>query len=158
MRGKLGGGGVLLWLVAFFGVVIAVNVIFIVEAVQTFRGEDQQDPYLQGVDYNHTIARRELQAKLGWRATIDGERQRDGVAILTIILRRHDGTPVDGLRLAGTLRHPVDQNRDRVLVFAEQAPGRYESRIAHVSAGAWDAVVHAGNGVAFEADRRIWMR
>jgi nitrogen fixation protein FixH len=158
MKGQLTGGRVLLLLVAFFGVVIAVNVAFIVEAVGTFRGEDQQDPYLQGIDYNRTIARRELQAKLGWRATIDGERDAEGVATLTVTLHRPDGTPINGLKLGGILRHPVDQHRDRVLVFAEAAPGRYETRVAHVTAGAWDAIVRAKTGAPFEADRRLWMR
>jgi nitrogen fixation protein FixH len=158
MKGQLTGGRVLLWLAAFFGVVIAVNVVFIVEAVGTFRGEDQQDPYLQGIDYNQTIARRELQAKLGWRATIDGERDAEGAATLTVTLRRPDGAPIDGLKLVGILRHPVDQHRDRVLVFAEAAPGHYQTRVTHVTSGAWDVIVRAKNGAPFDADRRLWMR
>jgi nitrogen fixation protein FixH len=158
MRGQLTGGRVLLLLIAFFGVIFAVNGVFIAEAVGTFRGEDQQDPYLQGIDYNRTLARRAMQAKLGWRAMIDGQRDLRGLVTLTVNLHRPDGSPVEGLQLTGILRHPVDQNRDRALVFAELAPGRYETRLVHVTAGVWDAVVHAKNGVPFEADRRLWMR
>jgi nitrogen fixation protein FixH len=157
MKSRITGPRVLLMLVAFFGVIIAVNVVFIVEAVGTFSGEDKQDPYLQGIDYNHTIAEHEAQAKLGWRATIDAGRDGRGLATMAIAVRRDDGTPVTGLRLAGLLRHPADQHLDKPLTFAEAAPGRYVAQIARVRAGAWDAIIRAKGGVPFEAARRLWL-
>ncbi|MEI7790042.1 MAG: FixH family protein, partial [Alphaproteobacteria bacterium] len=48
----LTGRGVLLCLAGFFGLIFVTNAIFITEAVKTFRGEDEQLPYLQGVAYN----------------------------------------------------------------------------------------------------------
>jgi len=158
MKAQLTGSRVLLMLVAFFAVIIAVNVVFIVEAVGTFRGEDQQDPYLQGIDYNRTLAKREAQARVGWQASIDLSRNESGAATLAIAVRRRDGAPVTGLRLAGLLRHPADQHLDRTLVFAEATAGRYVTHVVHVRAGAWDAVIDATNGVPFETSRRLWLR
>ena len=57
-------------MVAFFGVDIAINVGFIVRAVQTFPGEVADDPYEAGVAYDHILAREAVEQKLGWRATV----------------------------------------------------------------------------------------
>ena len=66
----LTGRGVLLCLAGFFGLIFVTNAIFITEAVKTFRGEDEQLPYLQGVAYNQTLEHRAQQARLGWQASI----------------------------------------------------------------------------------------
>ena len=89
----LTGHGVLVWLAGFFGIVIATNAIFITEAVRTFRGEDEQKPYLQGVKYNQTLAHRAEQAKLGWRASIEARRLPAGQLEILVALRRPDGSP-----------------------------------------------------------------
>ena len=78
MNRTLTGRGVLFWLALFFGVVILTNAIFVTAAVKTFRGEDEQKPYLQGIAYNQTLARRAEQVELGWRAVIAAERSGDG--------------------------------------------------------------------------------
>ena len=110
---KLTGRGVLLILAGFFGVVILTNVIFITAAVRTFRGEDEAKPYLQGVEYNHTLARRAEQARLGWRASIDDRRLPSGMVLLTVDVRQPDGKPPSNVVLMGALRHPADEHRDR---------------------------------------------
>ena len=110
----------LLWLVGFFGIIFATNAYFITAAVKTFRGEDEQKPYLQGVEYNHTLARRAEQAKLGWKATIGAHRLPSGeVRVDRHAAHSRDGAPETGAALTGELRHPADENRDRALHFTE---------------------------------------
>ncbi|MEI9994279.1 MAG: FixH family protein [Rhizomicrobium sp.] len=153
------GRDLLIWLTALFVPVIAVNVYFIVLSVTTFRGEDEQKPYLQGIEYNDTLARRAEQARLGWHAAIAGTRQRDGAVTLAVAIAGRDGTPVRGVALSGELRHPADENRDRTFQLVERAPGQYEARLAGVSAGAWDAIVTSPSPARpFEASRRLWIR
>ena len=54
--------------------------------------------------------------------------------------------------LAGELRHPADENRDRTLDLKETAPGRYQADLANVSAGSWDVMVSSGaKDAPFEA-------
>src|SRR4051812_16256274 len=99
----LTGRGVLIWLGGFFGLIMVTNVIFITVAVKTFRGEDEQKPYLQGVEYNHTLARRAEQAQLGWHASIDARRLPAGEVAIVVRLRHSDGVPETGVRLTGEL-------------------------------------------------------
>lgn len=157
MTRRLSGRGVLLVLLGFFGVIIATNAIFITAAVRTFRGEDEAKPYLQGMEYNHTLARRAEQARLGWRARIGDQRLSSGAVLLTIDVSQPDGKAPKGLSLTGELRHPADEHRDRILRFAETAPGHFETRLRDLAPGRWEMVVSNSQAMPFQAERRLWV-
>lgn len=158
MKSPLTGRGVILLLCGFFGVIFATNIVFITLAVRSFRGEDEHKPYLQGVEYNHTLARRAAQAQLGWTAEIAATRLPTGRVRLAVIVRGPDGSARGGLALTGLLRHPSDENRDRLLAFHAVAAGRYEADLPGITPGAWDVRI-ANQGVApFQAGRRLWVR
>jgi nitrogen fixation protein FixH len=159
VKSKITGRGILLWLGGFFGVVIAVNVAFIWASIATFRGEDEQKPYLQGIEFNHTLERRAEQAKLGWTSHIAAQRLASGVLQVTVMLKDASGAPQSVSNLYGELRHPADENRDRTLRLVEDGKGTYEARISSVGAGAWDVVISTPPGnVPFEASERLWVR
>lgn len=158
MSGKLTGRGVLVWLLGFFGVILAMNVYFITVSARTFRGEDEQKPYLQGVEYNDTLARRARQQGLGWQATVSAQREPGGIVTVLVRVEARDHTLQKGVKLAGELRHPADENRDHDLHFVEAAPGFYRAETRGVAPGAWDVLLHAQGSVPFEADRRLWLR
>jgi nitrogen fixation protein FixH len=157
MMCKLSGRGVLLLLAGFFGVIFATNAIFIAAAVRTFRGEDEAKPYLQGVEYNHTLARRAEQARLGWRASVGDQRLASGAVLLTIDVSQPDGKAPEGLSLTGELRHPADEHRDRVLRFSETTPGHFESLLRDLTPGRWEMVVSNSRDKPFHAERRLWV-
>ena len=157
MNRKLTGRGVLLALVVFFGVIMATNAFFITMAVRTFRGEDEAKPYLQGVGYNQTLARRSQQARLGWRASISDRRLPSGMVLLTVDVAQADGKPPTGLMLTGELRHPADEHRDRVLRFAETAPGHFETLLRGLNPGRWKMVVTNTRDRPFQAEKRLWV-
>jgi nitrogen fixation protein FixH len=154
---KLTGRGVLLMLAGFFGVIILTNAIFITAAVCTFRGEDEAKPYLQGVEYNHTLARRADQVKLGWHASIGDQRLPSGLVLLTVDVTQPDGKAPKGLVLAGELRHPADEHRDRSLHFTETAPGHFEAALHGLAPGHWQMVVSNQQAQPFRAERRLWV-
>ena len=159
MKRKLSGRDVLFLLAAFFVVIFAVNGVFIAQAVMTFRGEDQQDPYLQGIDYNRTLEREAIQNSIGWHASIGGTRTVQGAAEIIVTLKDSRLEPVRHLLLRGTLRHPSDQHRDRAFTLSEISPGAYASRLNGITAGAWDVVVlTASTKTPFAAERRVWLR
>lgn len=159
MTGMLTGRGVLIWLFGFFGVIFAMNTYFIVVSSRTFRGEDEQKPYLQGVEFNQTLARRAEQTALGWKATITTTRLVRGDVRIEIQIRDRGGRPVAETGLTGELRHPADENRDRSLRFARTAPGIYQGDLAGVSPGVWDVQVWSRDEhTPFEAERRLWVR
>ena len=158
MTRPLTGRGVLLWLAGFFLCVIAVNAGFVVASVKTFSGEDEQKPYLQGVEYNDTLARRAAQRILNWRASVTSSRLENGAVRVTIFLRHPDGSPVPGLSLRGELRHPTDEAKDRPVPLKEAAPGTYQAVVDGIGRGAWDIVAEtAPHQPPFEATRRLWL-
>ncbi len=148
------GWHVLAAMLGFFGIVIAVNVYFAVLAVGSFPGEDVTHPYIQGLEYNRTIAERRAQLRLGWRANAQLRRSSSGVA-LVIDLRQRDGSPLDGARVEGALRWPADAHRDHALTFQEEAPARYVAALGALGEGDWDLRARAtrgGDALDFEAD------
>ena len=108
------------------------NVAFINMAVSTHRGEDVRKSYRQGLEYNTQIARREAQTALGWTIDLDY-----GATESVISIQTTDGETVTGLNIVGTLRHPVDRNRDQSLVFEETQSGKYVATLPDVE-GRWN--------------------
>lgn len=133
---ELRGVHVLFALLAFFGAIVAVNVVFAVAAVQTFPGEDVPRSYLQGLRYNETLAERHAQSAQGWRAAAGIERVREGAA-LSVTLRTSDGAPIDGAALTGALMWPADSRRDRFLSFVQSGAGRYVANVGDLPVGRW---------------------
>src|SRR5262249_28646565 len=121
------------------------------------RGEDEAKPYLQGVEYNHTLARRAEQARLGWRASIGDQRLSSGAVLLTIDIAQADGQAPKGLVLTGELRHPADEHLDHALRFTETTPGHFESVLRGLAPGRWEMVVNNDQAQPFQAERRIWV-
>ena len=66
-------------LAGFFGVIFAINVdLHHRLGAAPSAARTKQKPYLQGVEYNQTLARRAEQARLGWRATHRRQRLASG--------------------------------------------------------------------------------
>jgi nitrogen fixation protein FixH len=153
----LRGPHVLAMLLAFFGAVIAVNAYFAFAAVETFPGEDVTHPYIQGLEYNRTLAERRAQQAQGWHVSAGLERSGAGAA-LAVQLRRRNGAPLLGARMDGALRWPADRHRDRVLTFHEVGDGRYVADLGRLGEGDWDlratATAPDHHSLDFEADLR----
>lgn len=133
---RIRGPHVLAAILAFFATVIAVNITFIVFAVQSFPGEDVRRSYLQGLNYNQTIAERRTQAELGWTAAADLIEQ-DGAAAVEVTLRDRSGQPIENLTATGELRWPANAQFDQALVFEPRGEGRYLARVGDLAPGRW---------------------
>jgi nitrogen fixation protein FixH len=150
----LRGWHVLAGMLLFFGIIVAVNVLFAFAAVGTFPGEDVPHSYLQGLDYNQTLAERRVQAASGWRAIASLRPSSDG-ALLEVDLRSRDGEGIGGARIAAQMRWPADMRRDRSLNFTALGEGRYVAHLGALPPGDWDLRARAVRGSAsldFEAD------
>jgi len=155
MNRPLTGRGVLFWLIGFFAFIFAVNIVFIAVSVDTFRGEDEQKPYLQGIEYNQTLAKRAEQARLGWHASITAARLVNGHVRLAIAIT---GAGKAEPKLAAELRHPADENRDRQLRVVDAGNGHYWADAGTVRSGAWDVILtSADDKRPFEATARLWL-
>jgi nitrogen fixation protein FixH len=160
MNFELKGWHVLLILLGFFGVTIGVNALFATYALSTFSGEDESKPYLRGLAYNETLAKRAAQAVLNWQATIEIAREGENDALVSVSIMAGDGTPLSALEVEATLRRPVDARRDRTVRLEAVGDGAYRGRVADVERGQWDVVARAAaaGGAAFEAERRVMLK
>lgn len=160
MTFELKGWHVLVMLLTFFGITIAVNVVFTTYALSTFSGEDVSKPYLRGLEYNKTLAARAEQAKLRWTASIDVAREGASDAVITVSIAGADGQPEGGLAVTALLKRPTDANLDKTVTLDPLGGGQYRGRVSDVVAGQWEIVARAGTGdvPSFEAQRRVMLK
>ena len=153
-KGELTGRHVLFMVIAFFGVMMVVNFIFVRAALKTFPGVAEDKSYAQGLRYNETLAEREAQLALGWQAEITGI-SRDGERGIIVLQMMHDASPLSDLSVSGVLKRPAQDNDDQALTFKAAGEGVYEAYIPVFAQGVWDLTARAenpsGEGIDFEA-------
>ncbi|MDA9445081.1 FixH [Bradyrhizobium sp. CCBAU 51745] len=137
----LTGTKVLLILVAFFGVVIGVNVTMMKLAIATLPGTDVDSPYAAGLAYDREISAAQDQASRKWQVNAHIERRADGNAVLQVEARDASGQPLTGLKFAGRLERPTDKRADLAVGLAEAGIGIYRGNAASVAPGQWDLVI-----------------
>jgi len=162
---ELKGLHVLAALVAFFGVVIAVDVSMAIEAYRTFPGEVSATPFEDGLQFNRTLARRAEERSLDWRAKVGatvmgaGSDVRSGRVLLRVTIADATGKPVTGLKLSGQMERPATEIGRVSPNFTETKPGVYETAVPDTP-GAWDLTLNGSDraGRAFEAESQLTWR
>lgn len=140
--GEFTGRHMLLLLVAFFGTVIAVNLLLAVLAEKTWTGLVVENSYVESQRFNRKIAEAREQAALNWHGSLsisDGE-IRYGLASSV-------GTPV---RLDGVVvhfRHPAYESADFTVGLERRGDGAFSVERT-VPDGAWIIEVDADAGLA----------
>ncbi len=129
----LQGRHVLIGLVAFFGVMLVANGIFLYYALTTFGGGDTSDPYRKGLHYNDTIAEAARQDEQGWSAQLTYGA--DGGA-LALTLSDREGRPVSGLHFSATASRPATDKSDIAARFSEAGTGTYQAEL-RLAPGQW---------------------
>ncbi len=132
---RLTGRRVLVILCFFFGCVFAVNGVFLYLALDSHPGTTAVDAYREGLGYNRTLERAELQKERGWDARIGNEGGH-------VLLRVTDmaGSPVTDLRGLARTGRPASAREDRTVELVEIAPGIYRPAGASLKAGRWQVV------------------
>jgi nitrogen fixation protein FixH len=101
---ELTGRHVLFGFVAFFGVIIAVNIVMAYSAVSTFPGLEVKNGYVASQSFDE---RRAAQEALGWRARVevaDGE--------LSVAIVDADGRPVQAGKVEALVGRPTSDRDD----------------------------------------------
>lgn len=154
------GRMVLFGLIAFFGVVFAVNGTMLALALKTNTGMVANEPYRKGLKYNERIAAEERQQALGWKSeiTVDAKAKR-----IVAVLTGPDGAPLTGLRANAKVGLAVTDREDSSATLSETAPGRYEAAVQIADAGNFIADLEvtdpydSSQGVVYRARRRLWL-
>jgi nitrogen fixation protein FixH len=137
---ELTGRMVLVCLVAFFGVIGAVNAVMVRAAVSTFGGVETESSYQAGFRFTREIADARSQDALGWRVDAKLSPLADGTRRLQVDARDAAGLPLRGLVATARLVHPADERADHVVALQEARPGEFGGT-ADAAAGQWDLLL-----------------
>jgi nitrogen fixation protein FixH len=139
----LTGGHVLAMLIAFFGVIISVNVLMAWFANSTWSGLVVANGYVASQSFDKDLARARAQEALGWQVGFSAS---DGRIRLTFADKA--GVKIDRLAITGALERTVTDKQDQPLTFTPMGSGVY-SAPATLLPGVWEVEIDAkGNGVA----------
>jgi nitrogen fixation protein FixH len=148
----LTGRKVFFMLVAFFGVVIGVNLVMMRLAIQTLPGTEVDSAYSASLAYGKEIVAAHDQNVRNWKVDAHVERSGQGGATLQIEARDNNGRPMSGLKFQGRFERPTDRRADLPMVLAEVGIGIYRGSAPAIAPGQWDLVLE---GVA--AGQRIFL-
>lgn len=128
-------------MIAFFAVVIGVNLLMAYFANSTWSGLVVENDYQASQTFNQDLARSRAQMALGWSILLTHE---PGKVSITITDKA--GKPVDGLAITADLERTVTASQDQKLTLQAEGNGVY-SAPANVTPGVWELEFDAkGNG------------
>ena len=154
----LKGWHVLVTLLVFFGVMFAVNGLFLYYALDTFSGIDTKDAYRKGIAYNQTLEEGRRYDRLGWQSKLIAKG-----ANLELTLTSEDGTPVRGKKITGKVGRPSTDKFDHPVTFTDKGDGIYVADNVNLAAGGWIVsadvyeAVSPDNTPRFRIKERLWL-
>ena len=152
--GEFTGRHMLVIMLAFFGVIIAVNLTMASFANSSWSGLVVKNSYVASQEFNEKAAAGRAQAALGWSATMafaDGE--------FVYSLADKDGKPVRIDGAVAQFRRPITDVEDQSVALMKTGSGRAAASIS-LRDGAWIVEVDADAGMAtpYRDVRRVTIR
>jgi len=150
----LTGRTVLVYLISFFGVIFAMNIVMIRVAVSSFSGVETESSYKAGLTFKNDLAAAHAQDALHW--SVEASIQRGDTRGILITARDGTALAISGLSAQVTLAHPTDKRNDLSLDFMETSNGQFRS-LTPLPEGRWDLVINLkrGDQVVFRSKSRI---
>jgi nitrogen fixation protein FixH len=141
-------------MIAFFGVIVAVNVTMATLALTSWTGLVVQNSYVASQEFNDRAAAGRAQAALGWDGRLA---YADGM--LRFALVGENGAAVDVTGVQVKLGRPAYEADDSELVLAPNGDGSFGGAVA-LGDGQWIVRVSAEAGLAepYLDIRRIFVR
>lgn len=132
----LSGWKVFAIFVAFFGVVFAVNAVFITMALKTHSGVVTEDAYKKGIHYNDTLAAARAQPEMQSALSFE-----DGV--LSWSLKTPEGRALENASVTAEFFRPVKSGSDFSAELHASGNGIYSLKPEFPVKGAWQVHVRA---------------
>lgn len=142
----LTGRAVFVMLVAFFGVVIGVNLVMMRFAIDTLPGTDVDSAYRASLAYEREIQTAHEQDARHWRVEAHLARGPADSATVRIVAHDSKGAPLSGLGFSARLERPADKRADRTIAVTEAETGIYKGSAEGVLAGQWNLVLEGDTG------------
>jgi len=131
------GWHALIMICSFFGIIIAVNVYFAVEAERSWTGVVVEDSYTSGQGFNQKVQLVREQDALGWQEKLA---YAAGVLRLDVLGGNGQPLPMQGLSVA--LSRPIGDDQDQTVALSRAADGSYIAPVT-LGKGKWNAVITA---------------
>lgn len=140
---ELKGGHVLAMIIAFFGVIIGVNLVMAYFANSTWSGLVVENGYVASQEFDKNLAKARAQEALGWDVGFAFDKNS-----VKVTFADAKGAKIDTLNLTGKLQRTVTDKEDQVLTFAWLGSGLY-SAPARLAPGLWEVEIDGkGDGVS----------
>ncbi|MCR9215369.1 MAG: FixH family protein [Proteobacteria bacterium] len=159
MTRKLTGKHVAFILAGFFGVMFAVNGVFVYFALDSFSGVSVDDAYRRGLDYNQELAQKQRQEERNWQHSLEFVQTGEGAGKVTLVLDDAEGNRIAGLTVNGHLKRPVIDVADSPVEFLELGQS-YIAELDFADKGQWDIVIQLEGGGfedPYRLEKRIWV-
>lgn len=148
------GKHMLFYMIAFFGVIIAVNLVMARFAVSTWSGLVVPNSYVASQQFNTKAEQSRAIAAKGYAVEM-----RSGAEGLSVVLTDAQGQPAAAQSVSAALRRPVGTEDDRTLVFAPSGGGVFTAP-GQLPDGEWIAhLTITGDGqTLYQKARRLHIR
>ncbi len=153
-KGKFTGKHMLVIMIAFFAVIVAVNLTMAMLASRSWTGLVVKNSYVESQKFNTKLAQSRQQSKLGWRGKLMST-----AGGVSAALTDGDGNAVSLEELAIVFGRPVSEVQDVKVLLERSFGGSYFGRV-ELPAGYWNAELvarHSGTG-SWRMNYRILVR
>lgn len=130
------GRSVFFMFLAFFGLIILVNSVFIYNALDTHPGVITQNPYEKGLKYNEMLEKARSQPQI--QSEINYQN-----GILSWTLRDESATYIENAHITVKLIRPIKDGDDIETVMDYKGDGLYEVALDLPFEGKWNAHLKA---------------
>ncbi|MFN3231161.1 MAG: FixH family protein [Alphaproteobacteria bacterium] len=146
------GKHMLLSILAFFGVIVAVNLTLAFFATGSWTGLIVKNSYVASQEYNDVLEAAKAQDAMGWSSQAD---YADGV--VSFRLQDKTGNAVTGWQVKASLTRPTHENDDHGLTLAAMGDGGYQG-VVELAPGAWNLEIDAvsSTGQTYRQIYRLW--
>lgn len=136
-RTEFTGKHMLFMMLAFFGVIIGVNLIMATFATSTWTGLIVKNSYVASQDFNAKLEKARKQEALGWTSSAALSGSELSVKILDAA-----GKPLSALNVVARVYRPVAEAEDHDVALTAYGVGAYRAKV-DLGAGLWEAAVLA---------------
>lgn len=136
-KGEFTGKHMLMMIVAFFAVIIGVNVVMATVAIGSWTGLVVENSYVASQQYNDKLAVAHARNALGWQGGMDYQ---SGELIFTLV--DADGAPVVLGGVSVEISRPIGVEGDRTVELAQVTDGSHRFAI-DLEGGVWNAAIVA---------------
>ena len=147
---QLTGWHVFAMLVAFFGVILGVNLTMAYLANSTWPGLVVANGYVASQSFDKDLAKARAQEALGWSVGFSNDADR-----IRLTFADAKGAKIEGLAITGDLGRTVTDAQDQKLTFSSMGSGAYAAP-ANLTPGVWEVEVDAKGNAAIPDYHKIF--